>query len=269
MAKKIISSCSCQKTAKKKKTDWEAEGYTEPSNAFAICNSSLGGKGEEGSEKRKKWERCTKHVKDQNKDEKKSYFDIYSIIKEAEEKRKDNLKVAGVSSFIWNIDIGNEPDVEITVYYEPTPGEKQTWDYPGSQPTIEIYKVIKNDNGMDITDECLNDPQKAMKLQNAAINDIDQKTPTRDDLIDEDLMTERSQEKTRNRYYNVKDIIKVAGSQGFDDILLRYMPAENAQKMRFFFDSKGEEFTEKYMINQLGLSYSDARTCIRALKSSM
>jgi hypothetical protein len=64
------------KTAKKKSKT--PKSYTKPYNAFAVCNDSVGGKGEKESKQRKKWERCVEHLHDQNLEKKKSeyYFDI-------------------------------------------------------------------------------------------------------------------------------------------------------------------------------------------------
>ncbi len=56
---KVIMTANFQKLAKSKYPKSE----TEPYNPWAVCNKSTGGNAEE----KEKFERCVKHLKDQNK----------------------------------------------------------------------------------------------------------------------------------------------------------------------------------------------------------
>lgn len=56
---KIIKTTNFEKLSKSKYPKEE----TEPYNPWAVCNKSTGGKKEEPE----KFERCVKHIKDQNK----------------------------------------------------------------------------------------------------------------------------------------------------------------------------------------------------------
>lgn len=65
----------------------------------------------------------------------------------------------------------DDAEVEVEVHYEWSPGEKRTWDYPGSAPQMEIFTVRRVSDGVDIVDTLT--PNELDGLEEAAWAELD------------------------------------------------------------------------------------------------
>ena len=56
-----------------------------------------------------------------------------------------------MSTLTTTIEIEDDFELEVEIEYEAIPGERQTWDYPGSPPYAELIGVKVIDGGQGIS----------------------------------------------------------------------------------------------------------------------
>jgi hypothetical protein len=73
----------------------------------------------------------------------------------------------------WELTIGNEPDVPVSIMFTFTPEEKTVLypaddAYPGAPAYVDVFEVIRSDTGEDITDAVLRCPDLLAECEDAA-----------------------------------------------------------------------------------------------------